>query len=342
MPLSSRSLSTPITLMSVAVALSLALLAGWTMLVVDTLSSGTTWWLVLGVVSIAFITTVLLTSGIALVREIVEGRRHRTFVDSVTHELKSPLASLGLCLETLSRTDLTESQRADLRAMMRHDVERLSAFIDDVLVASRIAHDRGPDEPRRPVSLGEVGRRALERVLARHSVSSSAVEVEIDDTLVLDSDATALETILRNLLDNALKYSDPAGLEAHRTQRLPAVSSTIAPAAAGDDADRPGPAANPGPEPLVKIAARREGARILVSVSDRGIGISREDLPRIFWRFYRVDRDEVRARSGTGLGLYVASELARALGGELTASSGGRGEGSTFLLALRGPPREAR
>ncbi|HRE91870.1 MAG TPA: histidine kinase dimerization/phospho-acceptor domain-containing protein, partial [Myxococcota bacterium] len=156
MPLSSRSLSTPITLTSVAVALSLALLVGWTLLVVDTLSTGTTWLLLLGIVSIAFITTVLLLSGIALAREIVEGRKQRNFVDSVTHELKSPLASLGLCLETLSRSDLTEAQRTELRAMMRHDVERLSAFIDDVLIASRLVHEREIEARPRPVKLSEV------------------------------------------------------------------------------------------------------------------------------------------------------------------------------------------
>jgi signal transduction histidine kinase len=295
MPLTTRSLSTPITLTSVAVALSLALLVGWTLLVVDTLSTGTTWLIILGVVSIAFITTVLLMSGIALAREIVEGRKQRTFVDSVTHELKSPLASLGLCLETLSRSDLTDSQRTDLRAMMRHDVQRLSAFIDDVLIASQLVHDRRVEARAKPVNIVEVLGKAVERAQQRHQ-ALEAISIDGDPTLQVSADATALETVLRNLLDNALKYSPP------------------------------------GQKTRVRFGV--EGETLLVEVTDGGIGIAAEDLPRIFRRFYRGDTEEVRARSGTGLGLYVASELAAAMGGALAARSDGPGLGATFSLRL--------
>lgn len=300
MPLTSRSLSTPITLTSVAVALSLAMLVGWTLLVVDTLSTGTTWFLILGIVSIVFITTVLLTSGIALAKEIVAGRRQRTFIDSVTHELKSPLASIGLCLETLSRHDLSEDQRAELRKMMRHDVERLSAFIDDVLIASRLAHDRRLEGQPRPVRLVEVLTRARERAQTRHAARPDAVRFEVPDDLTLATDATALETVLRNLIDNALKYTQ----------------------------------ATPDEGALVDVTATVAGDTLSIRVSDRGIGIAAEDLGRIFWRFYRGEGPEVRARSGTGLGLYVASELASGLGGELSASSEGPGRGATFELRL--------
>lgn len=327
MPLTSRSLSTPITLTSVAVALSLALLVGWTLLVVDTLSTGTTWFLILGVVSIAFITTVLLMSGVALAREIVEGRKQRTFVDSVTHELKSPLASLGLCLETLSRSDLTEEQRTELRSMMRHDVERLSAFIDDVLIASKLVHEREVETRPRPVKLGEVLGRAIERAVRRHP-GRGEVGVSGDPELCLTADATALETILRNLIDNAMKYGTPAEtfepgdrvLEgvADPGQQRPVLDATAS---------------------TVEVSYQSRGERVVIEVVDRGIGISEEDLPRVFRRFYRVDDESVRARPGTGLGLYVASELARQLGGELSARSEGRGRGTTFTLAL---PRDAK
>ena len=314
MPRTTRSLSTPITLTSVAVALSLALLVGWTLLVVDTLSSGTTWLLILGVVSIVFITTVLLMSGVALAREIVEGRRQRTFVDSVTHELKSPLASLGLCLETLSRSDLSEVQRVELRAMMRHDVERLSAFIDDVLVASRLAHGRRDPEPRRFVKVAELVLRASERVLARHSSASPKLSIDIPETLTAATDPTALETIFRNLLDNAMKYS--------------------ARAAPAHDLDLPGDGSGGQPAPTIGVKAEVRDGLIVIAVTDRGIGIAADDLQRIFRRFYRADADDVRARSGTGLGLYVASELAVGLGGRLFAQSEGVGRGSTFTLEL--------
>jgi len=298
MPRKTRSLSTPITLMSVAVALSLGLLVGWTLLVIDTLTSGMTWILVLGVISIAFITTVLLMSGITLAREIVEGRHQRNFVDSVTHELKSPLASLGLCLETLSRSDLSEEERREVRAMMRQDVERLSAFIDGVLAASQLAQRRkGEERALAPVALADLADTALSKVLRRHAEASPAsVVVDVPRGLTVASDEIALQTIVENLLDNALKYS-------------------------------------PQPDG-VRLVARAERDAVRVEVSDRGIGIAQVDLERIFRRFYRGDSDEVRTRSGTGLGLHVAAELARGLGGRLEARSDGRGRGSTFVLTL--------
>ena len=298
-----RSLSTPITLMSVAVALSLGLLVGWTLLVIETLTSGKTWLLILGIISIAFITTVLLLSGISLAREIVEGRHQRNFVDSVTHELKSPLSSLGLCLETLARNDLSEDERREVRAMMRQDVERLSAFIDGVLAASQLAHRRRDDaRALQPVALADLADTALGKVLRRHAEASPAsVVVDVPRGLTLASDEIALQTIVENLIDNALKYS---------------------------------PAPNG-----VRLVARAEGEVVRVEVSDQGIGIAPDDLARIFRRFYRVDSAEVRTRSGTGLGLHVAAELARGLGGRLEASSAGPGKGSTFVLTL---PARAR
>lgn len=305
MPRATRSLSTPITLTSVAVALSLALLVGWTLLVIETLTTGTSWILVLGILSIAFITTVLLLSGISLAREIMEGRRQRHFVDSVTHELKSPLASLGLCLETLGRTDLSEAQRVEVRQMMRDDVARLSTFIDGVLSASRLLHRKQDERTIEAVVLGDLAEAALDKVLRRYAaVTRDAVTIDVPPGLTVMTDELALMTILENLLDNALKYSPRAG-----AVRL-------------------------------EVRERSDRSTVEVRVSDRGIGIGPGDLERIFRRFYRGDSDEVRARSGTGLGLHVASELARGVGGRLSASSPGPGQGSTFTLTLPGGSRE--
>ncbi len=297
MPRTTRSLATPITLMSVAVVLSLGLLVGWTLLIIDTLTTGTTWLLILGIVSIAFITTVLLMSGIALAREIVEGRHQRNFVDSVTHELKSPLASLGLCLETLARPELSQEQRVEIRTMMRHDVDRLSAFIDGVLAASRVAHRKRGERNVEPIVLSDLVEEALGKVLRRHpDASPESVRIDLPHGLVVHTDELALMTILENLLDNALKYSpSPAG---------------------------------------ITLTAATQGDALRVVVADQGIGIGPRDLERIFRRFYRGDSDEVRARSGTGLGLHVAVELARGIGGRLEANSVGVGRGSTFVLTM--------
>ena len=291
-----RSISTPITLTSVAVALSIALLVGWTVLIADlAVRPGSTWYLVLGILSIGFIMAVLLVSGVTLAREILEGRRQRAFIDSVTHELKSPLASIGLCLETLGRADLPPTHAHELREMMRHDVLRLNAFIDDVLAASRLAHRRGA-VALSSTSLRELVAAAVAAVRARHEVPPEAIEVDVPDDMVVVTDATVVQTIVKNLVDNAIKYSD---------------------------------------EPYVRVAAARNDAgALVVSVTDRGIGIHPRDLPLVFRRFYRGDAPEVRARSGTGLGLFVASELAKALGGRIHAQSAGRGRGTTMSLTL--------
>src|SRR5690606_22501604 len=100
------------------------------------------WLLAAGTISLALIIAVLVMFSVSLVREILEARRQQMFIDSVTHELRSPLASIKLCLETLGRDGLSESQRSNLRKMMLTDVERLSVFVDDILQASRIAHGR--------------------------------------------------------------------------------------------------------------------------------------------------------------------------------------------------------
>jgi signal transduction histidine kinase len=149
-PRDTRSISLPITLSSVAVALSIALLVGWTVVVARNESlaediAANTLLLITGAVALVVIMTVLVLFTLFLVREIREVRRQTSFIDSVTHELKSPLAALKLCLETLGRPDLPAPQHARLRLMMLDDVERLTAFIDRVLAANRFPeeHSRG-------------------------------------------------------------------------------------------------------------------------------------------------------------------------------------------------------
>ncbi len=141
----SRSISIPIVLSSIAVLLTLGVLVGWIVVirkyqVVTQAIWENAWLLVAGSISLALVMCVLVLFSISLVREILEGRRQQMFIDSVTHELKSPLASIKLCLETLERDGLSGRQQDDLKQMMLTDVERLSLFVDDILQASRIAH----------------------------------------------------------------------------------------------------------------------------------------------------------------------------------------------------------
>src|SRR6478672_6057679 len=141
------SISLPITLGVITVGLSIAMLVGWIVLILQNSAltrevAQNTWLLFAGTISLGVIISVLVLFSVFLVRETLEIRRQDSFIDSVTHELKSPLASLKLFLETLGRTELPEPKREEVRQMMLDDVERLSVFIDDVLDASRLTHGR--------------------------------------------------------------------------------------------------------------------------------------------------------------------------------------------------------
>jgi signal transduction histidine kinase len=305
-----RSLSVPIALGATSVPLSIALLVGWTLVVSQNTAltrevTQNMWLLVLGVLSLVVVTGVLVMFSIFLGREILEVRRQDSFIDSVTHELKSPLASLKLCLETLARPGLAETQRESLRSMMMEDVDRLSSFIDDVLQASRLSHDRvGLDVSE--VKVVELLERCVEGTMARHKVSREVFQVEVDPDLAVSTDRVALEIVLKNLLDNAVKYS---GDHVHVAVR----------------------------------AVRGDSGAAVIEVTDKGIGIPQKDLRRVFHRFYRVPGERVRSRRGTGLGLFVVSALVRTMGGRVEARSEGENQGTTMrvLLPLSGAERPA-
>ena len=300
-----RSISGPIIFGSVAVVLTTGLLVGWILIILQNLevtraAVGNLWLLVTGIVSFVTIITVLVLFSISIARQVVEIRRQTTFVDSVTHELRSPLASIRLCLETLGRHGVEEQQREKLREMMLGDVERLSAFIDDILEANRIEHGRETH------SVGSVGlRQLLERcartVAKRHKVSADDIDIDIDEDLELHTDPVAIEIVFKNLLDNAVKYSD---------------------------------------RPIdVRVVANVKATRVEIDVIDKGVGIPRGLLKRVFDRFYRVDAEAVRARRGTGLGLFVVRALVKSVGGRLRADSEGPGTGTTMRVELPLPTK---
>jgi signal transduction histidine kinase len=295
-----RTIPLTITLGAGSVALGIALLVGWTLLIVhnweETSGALNVWLLVAGIVSFVVIVTVLVTFSVLLVREIRTGLRQTSFIDSVTHELKSPLASMQLCLQTMERPDLAPAQRQALEDLMRGDVERLTLFIDDVLEASRLTYGRGPTRIA-DVPLAALARECAARVLGRYRAADDAVRVDVPEDLVVRTDPTALEIVLKNLIDNAMKYSDR-------------------------------------PDGVVVSAAAEGRGRVAIEVRDRGVGIPPEALKRVFDRFYRVPDEATRARRGTGLGLYVVRTLVRNLGGRVEALSAGQGQGATLRVVL--------
>lgn len=298
-----RSISIPIILSSVAVALTITLLLVWILVIarnMDLLQAtfvGNIGLLVGGIVSFVAIISVLVLFTVFLVREIREVRRQTSFIDSVTHELKTPLASLKLAADTLARPELAPDRREQLRVMMLQDVSRLVNLVDGILEASRLIGGRESGD------LGEVVVSDLiEQVAAdcirRHHVGMDVFEFDCADGIVLVVDPTALRTIVSNLIDNAIKYSDGV--------------------------------------PAIRIEARhdREMGQVHLRVIDRGIGIAKGDLKRIFQRFYRVPEEAVRSRHGTGLGLFVVAGLVKALGGKIEAISAGVGYGTTIHVQL--------
>lgn len=295
-----RSITGPIISGSISVALTVALLIGWIYVILKNQELtqqwvGNLWLLVAGVISFVTIMTVLILFSVFLARQILEIRRQTTFVDSVTHELRSPLASLRLCLQTLGREGLNPSHREHLREMMLSDVERLSAFIDDILEANRIEHG-GRGRTQSTFELEPLVQRSVGSVCRRHKLEPESIELDIEPNLQLATDPGALEIILKNLLDNAVKYSDPP--------------------------------------PRVRVHAYRRDKHVVLEVRDRGVGIPKRLLKRIFDRFYRVDEEVIRARRGTGLGLFVVKALVVGLGGKLSAHSDGPGEGTTVTVVL--------
>lgn len=284
-----------------SVALSIAVLVGWVVVIAQNsvLTRQVTqhsWLLFAGAFSLLLIISVLVLFSVFLVRETLETRRQDSFIDSVTHELKSPLASIKLCLETLARPEVQGSQREELRRMMLKDVERLSVFIDDVIESSRLVHGRRTHNVT-DVHLHSVLEHCAEMIRWRYTMPLDCITWDIPQDLWLRTDKTALETIIKNLLDNAVKYSDPP---VHVQVRI-------------------------------LYSPKRE---LGIEVADDGIGIPQLQIKRIFERFYRVADPAVRARRGTGLGLFVVAALVRMLGGRFEAYSGGPGRGSTMRVFL--------
>jgi signal transduction histidine kinase len=298
---SNRSISLPIVLSAIAILLTVAVLVGWVLVIREYQSLSRAiwsnyWLLGAGIVSLALIICVLVLFSVSLVQEILEGRRQQMFIDSVTHELKSPLASIKLCLDTFERSGLSETQRQDLRKMMLTDVERLSVFVDDILQASRIAHGRH-SQTWTAVDMTQLLGNAIESIRRRYELSADSIALQAPAKLETFSDPTALEIILKNVLDNAVKYSSG----------VPKV-----------DVD-------------MKLL---EPGLLSITVRDQGIGIERAQLKRVFQRFHRSPDPNVNERSGSGLGLYVVQQLVRNLGGRIRAESAGKDQGTTMRIQL--------
>jgi signal transduction histidine kinase len=255
--------------------------------------------LVLGIIAFALIIAGIIVYTVFLVRELRRNDQHDAFINAVTHELKTPIASIRLYLETLQAREVNDTQRRDFYRIMLADTQRLQQTVEQVLKAG-IAGQRVGLQHRAPVDLASLAAEVAETARVRHHLPENTVTVAIatpaPNGLFVDGDADELRTAMSNLVDNAVKYS-------------------------GDHVQVTVEVAAPSPD------------TVWVRVKDRGVGIPRTQLRRIFNRFYRFQARGFQVK-GTGLGLYIVRSIVKQHGGRVFAASEGEGKGSTFTVEL--------
>ena len=260
--------------------------------------------LVLGIILFLVILAGVVVNTVFLVREARRNEQHDAFINAVTHELKTPVASIRLYLETLQRRELPDDKRREFYRVMLADSDRLLDLIEQVLRAGRTSA-RSRVLHQVPIDLRETVRECLDLARVRHHLPDEALAyvdrvAEPAQATVL-GDPDELKAAVSNLVDNAIKYSNG---DVH-------VQVELAPL---------------------------EDDRVAVRVRDAGIGISSAELKRIFRRFYRIPEAVAMRIKGTGLGLFIVSSVARKHGGRVFAESAGPGRGSTFTLQLPTAP----
>jgi signal transduction histidine kinase len=300
-----RSVGLPLAIGIVSMALVLALSVGWQILVwrdSQGLSGARTAFdlvlFVLGTLFFLLVFVGLVWLSVRIVIEMRLNQSQRAFLDAVTHELRTPLSSFRLGLETLGRHELPAPARSEFLERMGEDLDRLENTVAHVLAAARAEEGSRARDRKQSVELRGLLAEHVEELRARHQLPSGSIELASSVPLRVRGDEAELGIVFRNLLENALKYSaDPVHIR-------------------------------------VGVEAARDG-RVKVEIADQGIGIPPQELDRIFQRFYRAGRGVQRQVAGLGLGLFVVRTLLRKHGGRIVALSEGAGRGSRFVVTLR-------
>lgn len=255
--------------------------------------------LIFGVIFFILIIAGLALNTIFLVREIRRNEQHDSFINAVTHELKTPIASIRLYLETLQTREVDEEKRKEFYGIMLEDTNRLIHTVEQVLRAGRTG-DRRRQIQHTVIDLRELVRECIELARKRNNLEENSLRY-IDSLnkaqpALINGDSEELRAAVSNLIDNAIKYS--------------------------------------GNEISVSVELADAGENLSIRVSDRGIGIPRGYLDQVFKRFYRVPRRMSVKIKGTGLGLFIVRSVINRHRGKTYAESAGEGMGSTFTIEL--------
>jgi two-component system, OmpR family, sensor histidine kinase SenX3 len=286
-----KSIAFFITLGAGLILVTLLLYVGWVLL-----NWRTGILLFFGVLLLAMIIGGVVLNTVFLVREIRRNEQHDAFINAVTHELKTPVASIRLYLETLLTRTVDEKRRNEFYRIMLDDSERLLGTIEQVLRTGRL----GPANRivnSVPIDLNSVVEECLSRARTLHSLSPDSLQYHPGPAVKVLGDLDELRAAVSNLIDNAVKYS---GSEVK----------------------------------VVAETSKLDDKYIVVRVKDQGVGIPKPELKRIFKRFYRVPGPLATRLKGTGLGLYIVRSVAKRHGGRAWAESEGPGHGSTVVLQL--------
>jgi two-component system sensor histidine kinase SenX3 len=255
--------------------------------------------LVLGVIFFAFIIAGVVLNTVFLVREIRRNEQQDSFLNAVTHELKTPVTSIRLYLQTLQRRELGDHERRDFYRIMLEDTDRLLGTVEQVLKAGEARHGVVDERHREQVDFCSLVTDSVELAILRHHLGTNSLRLgELPaGGIVVVGNREELRTAIANLLDNAVKYT-------------------------GAEKD------------IVVDVLTPDIDTAVVRVRDNGVGIPRSELKRIFKRFYRIPTQVSSAVRGTGLGLFIVRSIVKRHGGEVIAESAGEGRGSTFSIRL--------